>query len=66
MGEADITDGNFHRKGEMFNEMYRGDDIRPEYRLIQDWLNANGPDALNEKRAEAEALFRRVGITFAV
>jgi len=50
----------------MFNEMYRGDDIRPEYRLIQDWLNANGPDALNEKRAEAEALFRRVGITFAV
>jgi len=50
----------------MFNEMYRGDEIRPEYRMIQDWLTANGPDALNEKRAEAEALFRRVGITFAV
>ncbi len=50
----------------MFNEMYRDGEIRPEYRLVADWLEANGPDALNEKRAEAEALFRRVGITFAV
>ncbi|QPH53548.1 circularly permuted type 2 ATP-grasp protein [Pontivivens ytuae] len=50
----------------MFNEMYRDGEIRPEYRMIADWLEANGPDALNEKRAEAEALFRRVGITFAV
>ncbi|WP_316012877.1 circularly permuted type 2 ATP-grasp protein [Roseobacter sp. HKCCA0434] len=50
----------------MFNEMYQGDRIRPEYQMIRDWLDTHGPDALNEKRAEAEALFRRVGITFAV
>ncbi|MGB0499354.1 MAG: circularly permuted type 2 ATP-grasp protein, partial [Rubricella sp.] len=49
-----------------FNEMYRGDEIRPEYRLIADWIAAQGADVLTAKRAEAEALFRRVGITFAV
>ncbi|WP_108783202.1 circularly permuted type 2 ATP-grasp protein [Pontivivens insulae] len=50
----------------MFNEMYDGDEVRPEYRIVADWLAANGPDALNEKREEAEALFKRIGITFAV
>ncbi|MEM9269883.1 MAG: circularly permuted type 2 ATP-grasp protein, partial [Pseudomonadota bacterium] len=46
--------------------MYLGDDVRPEYRIIADWVAREGVDALLTKRAEAEALFRRVGITFAV
>lgn len=50
----------------MFNEMYDGENVRPEYQIIQDWITENGIEALTEKRAEAEALFRRVGITFAV
>ncbi|MEM6467627.1 MAG: circularly permuted type 2 ATP-grasp protein, partial [Pseudomonadota bacterium] len=50
----------------MFNEMYLGDDVRPEYRIIADWVAREGVEALLTKRAEAEALFRRVGITFAV
>jgi uncharacterized circularly permuted ATP-grasp superfamily protein len=49
-----------------FNEMYRGDTLRPQYRLIKDWIDSIGPEALMARRAEAEALFRRVGITFAV
>lgn len=49
-----------------FNEMYRGNTLRPQYRLIKDWIDSIGPEALMARRAEAEALFRRVGITFAV
>ncbi|MEL7415730.1 MAG: circularly permuted type 2 ATP-grasp protein [Pseudomonadota bacterium] len=50
----------------MFNEMYDGTNVRPQYTLIDNWIQEAGPDALNERRAEAEALFRKVGITFAV
>lgn len=50
----------------MFNEMYDGTNVRPQYTLIDNWIREAGPDALNERRAEAEALFRKVGITFAV
>ncbi|MEL6584745.1 MAG: circularly permuted type 2 ATP-grasp protein [Pseudomonadota bacterium] len=46
--------------------MYHGDTVRPQYRLIKEWIDSIGPDALMARRAEAEALFRRVGITFAV
>ncbi len=39
---------------------------RPQYQLIRDWL-ADTPAALMEqKRREAEIMFRRIGITFAV
>jgi uncharacterized circularly permuted ATP-grasp superfamily protein len=40
--------------------------VRPGYAGIAEWLAAHGLAALAAKRAEAEALFRRVGITFAV
>jgi uncharacterized circularly permuted ATP-grasp superfamily protein len=49
-----------------FNEMFLGDAVRPPYARVQDWVAAM-PDGLRQmKQAEAEALFRRIGITFAV
>jgi uncharacterized circularly permuted ATP-grasp superfamily protein len=49
-----------------FNEMYQGSAVRPPYGRLQDWVAAM-PQALRHlKQAEAEALFRRIGITFAV
>ncbi|GAA4867822.1 circularly permuted type 2 ATP-grasp protein [Luteimonas vadosa] len=42
------------------------DEIRPPYALIDDWLKSLPPDTLALKRREAEVLFRRIGITFAV
>ena len=50
----------------IFNEMKNGAEDRPEYRVVIDWLERNGIEALQARRAEAEALFRRIGITFAV
>jgi len=49
-----------------FNEMFRGDAVRSPYQGIQEWA-ANMPVELRSlKQSEAEALFRRIGITFAV
>jgi uncharacterized circularly permuted ATP-grasp superfamily protein len=51
----------------MFDEMHgEGGVVRPAYRDIDTWLKALGPDAFEQKRREAETLFRRIGITFAV
>ncbi|GAA6163357.1 circularly permuted type 2 ATP-grasp protein [Pelagimonas sp. KU-00592-HH] len=50
----------------IFNEMKNGAIDRPEYRAVVDWIERNGVEALQSRRAEAEALFRRIGITFAV
>jgi len=50
----------------MFNEMLREDEVRDLYQVIDRWIAQEGEGALLERRAEAEALFRRVGITFAV
>jgi uncharacterized circularly permuted ATP-grasp superfamily protein len=46
----------------------RGPDgtVRPHYRSFADWLERTPPDRLAQKREEAERLFHRVGITFAV
>ena len=49
-----------------FNEMYQDGVVRAPYAQLEDWTKAM-PDALRQmKQAEAEALFRRIGITFAV
>ncbi|MFN4204242.1 MAG: circularly permuted type 2 ATP-grasp protein [Tabrizicola sp.] len=49
-----------------FNEMYQGTEVRAPYARLQDWV-AQMPEELRSlKQAEAEALFRRIGITFAV
>lgn len=50
----------------MFDEMFNGAKTRKEYRIIEDWVAREGIEALLTKRDEAESLFRRVGITFAV
>jgi uncharacterized circularly permuted ATP-grasp superfamily protein len=50
-----------------YNEMH--DDnrrVRPHYQALADWLSATPADRIAQKRAEADVLFRRVGITFAV
>lgn len=50
----------------MFNEMYDGTDVRPPYARLEDWMAAMPQELRHLKQAEAEALFRRIGITFAV
>jgi uncharacterized circularly permuted ATP-grasp superfamily protein len=49
-----------------FDEMGRDPELRPQYRLIQEWLARTPAAALQLKRREAEIIFRRTGITFAV
>lgn len=39
---------------------------RATYKILQDWLKSASMDLLEHRRAEAELLFRKVGITFAV
>ncbi|MEZ5462248.1 circularly permuted type 2 ATP-grasp protein [Dokdonella sp.] len=50
----------------VFDEMGWPEDIRPPYTLVDAWLNSVPAEQLALKRREAEVLFRRIGITFAV
>jgi len=51
-----------------FNEMYADGSVaaRDHYRRFDTWLAAQPPEVIARKRAEADLIFRRVGITFAV
>ncbi len=56
-----------------FDEMYSrlpapGDagEVRPHYEAYARWLAAQDPQTMQLRREEAEVIFRRVGITFAV
>jgi uncharacterized circularly permuted ATP-grasp superfamily protein len=54
-----------------FNEMNADDQgsvgsTREHYREFTAWLGQQAPERIERKRAEADLLFRRVGITFAV
>src|SRR6266568_883034 len=50
-----------------FDEMNGPDgDLRPAYQELSRWLKETPRDALEYRRQEAELLFRRIGITFAV
>lgn len=50
-----------------FDEMYDQDLLcRPAYRRLEEWLASAPSGLLKERRLEAELLFRRIGITFAV
>ncbi|MDP3861304.1 MAG: circularly permuted type 2 ATP-grasp protein [Phaeovulum sp.] len=51
---------------EFFNEMYQGSQVRAPYARLEDWMRAMPAEFRQMKQAEAEALFRRIGITFAV
>ncbi|RJG03823.1 circularly permuted type 2 ATP-grasp protein [Noviherbaspirillum sedimenti] len=51
-----------------FDEMYRdhAGSVRPHYQEFEAWLAEQACEAIAQKRAEADLVFRRVGITFAV
>ena len=54
-----------------FDEMYEalpfeGSNVRPHYQRYAQWLAQQPGDAMRARREEAEMIFRRVGITFAV
>ena len=49
-----------------FNEMFDDNGIRPHYAKLGDWTQHMPAELRQMKQAEAEALFRRIGITFAV
>ena len=49
-----------------FDEMGTPDAVRAAYAEIDRWLRATPREILDRKRREAELLFRRIGITFAV
>ncbi len=49
-----------------FNEMENGGAVRPPYAGLQDWIRDMPQELRSLKQSEAEALFRRIGITFAV
>jgi len=51
---------------ECFDEMGWPDQTRAPYALVDAWLKALPRQQLELKRREAESLFRRIGITFAV
>ncbi|MEX3008517.1 circularly permuted type 2 ATP-grasp protein [Hoeflea sp. TYP-13] len=46
--------------------MEETDGIRAPYRRIADWIEETGTELLGRRRDEAEAIFRKIGITFAV
>ncbi|MEM9234175.1 MAG: circularly permuted type 2 ATP-grasp protein, partial [Pseudomonadota bacterium] len=50
----------------MFDEMGVTPSVRPAYHSIQAWMQEMGLEGLLQKRAEAETIFRKVGITFCV
>jgi uncharacterized circularly permuted ATP-grasp superfamily protein len=58
-----------------FDEMYtqlpyefftKGEQIRDHYKIYDEWLSRQPGDMMAKRREEAEMIFRRVGITFAV
>jgi uncharacterized circularly permuted ATP-grasp superfamily protein len=51
----------------MFDEMYASDgSVRAPYEKVADWIRSVGVDPLRVRQREAEAIFRKIGITFAV
>jgi uncharacterized circularly permuted ATP-grasp superfamily protein len=50
-----------------FDEMKGHDEeVRSAYAVLDDWLKGQSPELLGQRCQEAELLFRRIGITFAV
>ena len=50
-----------------FDEMKGLDEeVRTSYAVLDDWLKGQSPELLGQRCQEAELLFRRIGITFAV
>jgi uncharacterized circularly permuted ATP-grasp superfamily protein len=54
-------------KSAHYNEMHAGDgSVRDHYQAFAEWLAHTPTERVTQKRAEADMLFHRVGITFAV
>ncbi|MBB2970533.1 circularly permuted type 2 ATP-grasp protein [Mesorhizobium sp. RMAD-H1] len=50
-----------------FDEMLaEGDGVRPPYKILKKWLETQNPEKLAQKTVDAEHVFRKTGITFAV
>ena len=49
-----------------YDEMHADGAVREHYREFESWLGAQSAQTIERKRAEADLIFRRVGITFAV
>ncbi len=50
-----------------FNEMLNADgSIREPYRVLADWIESQPDNSLKKMSSDAEGIFRRLGITFAV
>ena len=49
-----------------YNEMVDGGRVREPYAMLSDWIETMPAEMRQMKQAEAETLFRRIGITFAV
>ncbi|OCX62843.1 hypothetical protein BFP70_13425 [Thioclava sp. SK-1] len=49
-----------------FNEMFQAGQVRAPYQGLEGWTKSMPAELRQMKQAEAEALFRRIGITFAV
>jgi uncharacterized circularly permuted ATP-grasp superfamily protein len=54
------------RKMQIYDEMRHEETVRAHYARFSRWLSTQSPEIIARKRAEADLLFRRVGITFAV
>ena len=51
----------------LFDEMFTADQqVRAHYQPFHDWLKQQPDNFMASKREEADLIFRRVGITFAV
>jgi uncharacterized circularly permuted ATP-grasp superfamily protein len=56
-----------HKFDEMYEQLpYQGAAIRNHYKRYDQWLAKQPPEVMRSRREEAEMIFRRVGITFAV
>ena len=56
-----------HKFDEMYAQLpFVDSEVRPHYRNYLDWLKRQDPQTMRDRREEAEMIFRRVGITFAV
>ncbi|SAK65733.1 A circularly permuted ATPgrasp family protein [Caballeronia catudaia] len=51
---------------QIYDEMRQDDTVRNHYARFSRWLAMQSAETIARKRAEADVLFRRVGITFAV
>jgi len=51
---------------EHYDEMQQNDGVRAPYTVYDDWFQAQDKGWLKKKGREAEAFFRKTGITFNV